>query len=65
MGRGAGLVATDRLGDQLAHTDHLVAVVGVGDDKAVLAHGVEYRKAVRGKRTDAARGFFFELGQGA
>ena len=54
-----GLVATDRLGDQLAHTNHLVAMVGVGDDEAVLPHAIKYRKAVRGECADAARGFLF------
>src|SRR3954452_6540226 len=43
------------LGDQSADTDHLVAVVGVGDDVGVLPEHVEDREAVRREAADATR----------
>src|SRR5258708_9349825 len=36
-------------------TDHLVSVIGVGDDIRVLAENIEYREAVRGEGADPAR----------
>src|SRR3712207_4445491 len=41
---------------QLADADHLVAVVGVGDDVGVAVEGVEHRKAVRREAAEASRG---------
>lgn len=57
--------AANCLGDQRAHANHFVAMIGVRDDKAILSQGVEYGEAIRGKGANAARGLFFELGQGA
>src|SRR5713101_2470114 len=47
--------ADDVVGDQLADADHLVAVVGIGDDVDIVAEAVEHRKAVGGEAADAAR----------
>ena len=41
------LFAEQLLRDELAHADHLVAVVGVGDHVDVLAEEVEHRETVR------------------
>src|SRR3712207_8528862 len=43
------------LGHQRPYTDHLVAVVGVGDDVGVLAEGVEDGEAVGGEAPDPTR----------
>src|ERR1700730_7391372 len=40
--------------DKGADADHLVSVVGVGDDVSVLAECVEYREAARGEGADPA-----------
>src|ERR1700688_4816470 len=42
-------LAQDLLRDQLSHANHLVAVIGVGHDVAVLAKDVEHRETVRRK----------------
>src|SRR6185312_5113790 len=43
------------VGHQLADADHLVAVVGVGDEVGVVAELVEHREAVGREAADAAR----------
>src|SRR5215203_1963329 len=45
---------------QGADPDHLVAVVGVGDDVGILPEGVEDGEAIRGEAPDTARGLFGE-----
>ena len=50
------LLAEQFPGDQRADPDHLVAVVGVGDDVGVLPEHVEDREAVRGEGADPAGG---------
>src|SRR5215472_16698548 len=47
-------LAEQLLGHQRPDPDHLVAVVGVGDDVGVLAEDIEYREAVRRERADPA-----------
>ena len=42
-----GTLARECLGDQLADADHLVAVVGIGDDVAVVVKHVEHRTTQR------------------
>ncbi|MND00696.1 hypothetical protein D3C83_194010 [compost metagenome] len=48
------LLAEELLRDQLADADHLVAVVGVGDDVDILAEGVEDREIVRREAAETA-----------
>src|SRR3546814_560117 len=50
-----GASADDVVGDQLTDADHLVAVVGIGDDVDVVAEPIEDRKAVGGEAANAAR----------
>src|SRR5215470_10881932 len=47
------LLAEEFLRDQSTHTDHLEAVVGVGDHIGVLPEGVEDRETVRRERADS------------
>src|SRR3990172_12445879 len=47
--------ADDVVGHQLADPDHLIAVIGVGNDVDVLAEPVEHGEAVGGEAADAAR----------
>src|SRR5207244_2249054 len=42
----------DLSGDQLDNSDHLVAMVGVGDDITVFTEDVEYRETVGRKRAN-------------
>src|SRR5215510_1203127 len=49
------LLARDVIGHQFADADHLVAVIGVGDEVGVLAESVEHGEAVGGEAPDAAR----------
>ena len=48
--------AGDFFRDQLADADHLEAVIGVGDQVAVLMENVEDGETVRGETADAAGG---------
>src|SRR5262245_42107828 len=48
----------DLLSDELPDPDHLVAVVRVGDDVAVLSKYVEHGEAVRRERSDATTRLF-------
>jgi hypothetical protein len=48
------IFAEQLLGDQRADPDHLVPVIGIGDDVRVLAEHVEDGEAVRGERADPA-----------
>ena len=48
-------------GDELAHADHLVSVVRVGDHVDVIAETVEDRKIIGCKRADSAGGLALEL----
>src|SRR5262249_38349382 len=48
------LLAEQFLGNQRADANHLVTVVGVGDDVSVLVKHVEDGEAVRGERADPA-----------
>src|SRR6185437_4810164 len=47
-------LAKQFLGDQCPDADHLVPVIGVGDDVGVLVEHVEDWEAVRGERADPA-----------
>src|SRR2546421_14719 len=47
-------------GDQLAHTDHLEAMIRIGNDVDVVAEPVEHREAVRREASDAT-GWFLSV----
>ena len=51
-------LAQDLLGHELAQTDHLVAVAGVGDQVAVLFHQIKNGKVVRAEGTQTAGRLF-------
>ena len=38
---------TDSVRDEIAYANHFVAVIGVCNHEAILAHGVEHREAIR------------------
>ena len=61
----AGPVAAYLLGHELANAEHLVAMVGICDEVAILSKGIEYRKTVRGKCADTTGGLFLVQGHGA
>src|SRR5437588_6704970 len=44
-------------GDQRPHAQHLIAVIGVRDDVAILAEDVENREGIGSETADAARLF--------
>ena len=52
------LLAYQFLRHELAHADHFIAVIGVGNDIDILAEDIEDRKVVRGEAAEAARILF-------
>ena len=57
------LLADKFLRHELADADHLVAVIGVGDDMAVLPECIDYRETVRREAANPARGLVTMLGR--
>ena len=47
-------LAGNLAGHQLAHPEHLVAVIGIGDDIDIVAEHVEHREAVGREAADPA-----------
>ena len=48
------LLAYQFLRHELAHADHFIAVIGVGNDIDILAEDVEDREIVRGEAAEPA-----------
>ena len=52
------LLTHNLLRHELADTEHLVAVIGIGDHIDILAEHIEHREIVRREAAEAARFFF-------
>src|SRR4030067_1018955 len=52
------LLAPQLLRHELAHADHFITVIGVGNDIDVLAEKIEHRKIVRREAAEPARVLF-------